>query len=106
MLVIHAFHHLQAKTEGLSAVGYRDVKCKNLEKRFPFPGPYRFQGLFCSTGITMQSCLLKKKAYRRGQAFEIEIKPFTGGKKKKKRKIKWREGQCQLAVCPPARLLA
>lgn len=48
---------------------------------------------------------LKKKAYRRGQAFEIEIKPFTGGGKKK-RKIKWREGQCQLAVCPPARLLA
>lgn len=48
---------------------------------------------------------LKKKAYRRGQAFEIEIKPFTGGKKKKG-KIKWREGQCQLAVCPPARLLA
>lgn len=27
---------------------------------------------------------LKKKAYRRGQAFEIEIKPFTGEKKKKK----------------------
>lgn len=50
--------------------------------------------------------LKKKKAYRRGQAFEIEIKPFTGEKKKKKRKIKWREGQCQLAVCPPARLLA
>lgn len=27
---------------------------------------------------------LKKKAYRRGQAFEIEIKPFTGEKKKGK----------------------
>lgn len=83
--MIYAFHHLQAKTEGLSAVGYRDVKCKNLEKRFPFPGPYRFQGLFCSTGITMQSCLYKKKkAYRRGQGFEIEIKPFTEKKKKGK----------------------
>lgn len=105
----HLAVNLQAKTEGLSAVGYWDVKCKNQEKRFPFPGLFCFQGLFCSKGITMQSSKKKSRTGEDRQGFEIEIKTIhwkTSWNNAVWRRQQTNEWLCQLAVCPPACMLA
>lgn len=87
--------NLQAKTEGLSAVGDWDVKCKNQEKRFPFPGPFWFQGLFCTKGITMQS------KSRTGEDRQERLCNNTIWRSRHSN-----EWLRQLAACPPAPLLA
>lgn len=70
--VSHLAVSLQANTEALSAVGYRDVKCNNREKLLPFPAPFCFQGLFDSEGRTKAAKTEKKNIRQNRNAQKLK----------------------------------